>query len=76
MGVRYLAGSGSGVEGGSVVDHPIGGRGRGGEDTGCEKRARRGAPIETPRGGGDDKVGSILYRGIRWVKTITIGVLR
>lgn len=33
------------MEEGSGVDHPIGGRGRGGEDTGCEKKSRGGAPI-------------------------------
>jgi hypothetical protein len=36
------------VEEGSGVDHPIGGRGRGGKDTGCEKKSRGGTPIEPP----------------------------
>jgi hypothetical protein len=47
------------VEGGSRVDHPIDGRGRGGEGMMCTYRAKGGAPTEPLRGEGDNE-GSIL----------------
>jgi hypothetical protein len=44
------------VKGGSGVDHPISGRGRGWGRPGCKERARGGAPTKPLVGEGDSKV--------------------
>jgi hypothetical protein len=64
------------VEGSSRVDHPIDGRGRGGKGTGCEERARGGAPTELLGGEGDSKVLSAKEAITAQGKTIGPGTWR